>query len=82
MIPNHEGWHQLRIKMLSALLREITYRHHGDFQCLNCRHSFATENGESHIKVCEHKYYNVIVPTKDTIVPQNLIKHPLLFMQI
>ena len=31
MIPNHEGWHYLRIKMLSALLREITYRHHGDF---------------------------------------------------
>ena len=36
-------WHYLSVKKLSALLREITSKHHGDFYCLNCLHSFATE---------------------------------------
>ena len=36
-------WHYLAVKKLSALLRGITSKHHGDFYCLNCLHSFATE---------------------------------------
>ena len=44
MIPNRERWHYLAIKKLSALLREITSKYHGDFYCLNCFHSFTTEN--------------------------------------
>ena len=43
MIPNGEGWHYLAVKGLSALLRGITSKHHRDFYCLNCLHSFATE---------------------------------------
>ena len=43
MIPNGEGWHYLAVKELSALLRGITSKHHRDFYCLNCLHSFATE---------------------------------------
>ena len=51
MIPNGKGsedksegrWHYLAVKKLSALLRGITSKHHGDFYCLNCLHSFATE---------------------------------------
>ena len=45
---------------LSALLRGITSKHHGDFYCLNyvhgdfyclnCVHSFATEKKWNHIK--------------------------------
>ena len=35
-------WHYLAVKRLSALLRGIT-KHHGNFYCLNCLHSFATE---------------------------------------
>ena len=31
-------------KKLSALLRGITSKHHGDFYCLNYLHSFRTEN--------------------------------------
>ena len=31
------------VKILSALLREITSNHHGDFYCLNSLHSSATE---------------------------------------
>ena len=43
MIPNEEKWHYLAVKKLSTLLRGIISKHHGDFYCLNCLHSFATE---------------------------------------
>ena len=36
--------HYLAVKKLSALLKGITSIHHGGFYCLNCLHSFATEN--------------------------------------
>ena len=64
---NSEGkqWHYLKAKKLSALLRGITSKHHGDFYCLNCLHSFATERKlESNKKVCENKdFCNVIMPS-------------------
>ena len=65
MIPNEEGWHYLAVKKLSASLRGITSKHHGDFYCLNCLHSFATERKlESNKKVCENKdFCNVIMPS-------------------
>ena len=47
MILNEEkeGSHYLAvIKKLSALLTGITSKHDGDFYCLNCLHSFRTEN--------------------------------------
>ena len=51
MIPNREGWNYLAVKKLSALLKGITSKHHGNFYCLNCVHPFATENEhESHDK--------------------------------
>ena len=37
-------------KKLSTLFRRITSKHHGDFYCLNCLHSFRTEN-----KIKSHK---------------------------
>ena len=58
MIPNEEKewWHFLAIKKFFALLREITSKHNGDFNCLNCLHSFRTENKlKSHEKVCINK---------------------------
>ena len=50
MIPNKEkeGWHDLLVKDLLALLHEITSKHKGDFDCLNCLHSFRTENDIHH----------------------------------
>ena len=36
-------WHYLAVKKLSALLRGIIFKHHGDFYCLNCLYSFETE---------------------------------------
>ena len=54
MIQIEEGKHYLTVKKqhyikISALLREVMSKHHGGFYCLNCLHSFATENKrESH----------------------------------
>ena len=39
-----EGWHYLTVKKLPTLLRGITSKHNSDFYCLNCLHSFRTEN--------------------------------------
>ena len=63
VIFNGEGWHYL-----SALLRGITSKHHSDFYCLNCLHSFTTESKhESRNKVCENKdFCNIIMPSEDT----------------
>ena len=46
MIPNKEkeGSHYLTVKKLCTILSGITSKHHGDFYCLNCLHSFRTEN--------------------------------------
>ena len=58
MIPNGEGWHCLAVKELSVLMRGITSKHHGDFYCLNCHHSFATKGKrESHKKYVKIKIY-------------------------
>ena len=65
MIPNGEGWHYLVVKNPSA---GIMPKHRGDFYCLNCLHSFATENKhKSHKIVCENKdFCNVVMPSEDT----------------
>ena len=66
IILNGEGWH-VAVK-LSALLREITCEHQGDFYCLNCLHSFVKENKlESHKKVCKNKdSCNILMSWEDT----------------
>ena len=68
MIPNEEGQNYPSLKNLSALLRRITFKHHGGFYCLNCLHSFAAENKrESHKKVCENTdFCNAVIPFIDT----------------
>ena len=51
-ISKGEKWHYLAVKKLSVLLRGITSKHHGDFYCLNCFHSFQTGNKlQSHKRV-------------------------------
>ena len=47
-------------------------KHHGDFYCLNCLHSFATENKcESHKKVCKDKaFLNTVMLSEDTKILQ------------
>ena len=60
MISNGEKGrcHYLAVKTLSALLGEITSKHHTDFYCLNCLHSFATENKlELHKKIMQKQRF-------------------------
>ena len=67
MISDGEKWHYLAAKSLSALFRGITSNHKEDFHCLNCFHSYSTENKlKKHKKVCEnHDYCYVEMPEKD-----------------
>ena len=63
-------YHYLVVKNLSALLRRITSKHHGDFYCLNCLHSFATKNKlESQKKVWQKKIFcGLVLPTQKIII--------------
>ena len=73
MIGDGQKWHYLVVKNLSRLLRGITSNHKEDFCCLNCFHSYRTENKlEAHKKICEnHDYCHVEMPTKNN----NIIKY-------
>ena len=68
MIANGEGWHYLTLIKLSALLRGTTSKYHGDFYCLQCLHSFVTENKcESHKRVCKNiDFSNVVMSSEYT----------------
>ena len=44
MITDDKKWHYVAVKSSSALLREITSNHHGEFYCVNCFHYFRTKN--------------------------------------
>ena len=71
MITNGEKWHYIAlksertddgfnrpIKSLSRLFRGITSNHDGDFYCLNCLHSFRTDNApKKHERLCENNDY-------------------------
>ena len=58
MITDGEKWHYLAVKKLSALFRRITSKHDGGFYCLNCLHSFRTENKlKKHKNVCVNQDY-------------------------
>ena len=73
MISDGQKWHYLVVKNLSRLLRGITSNHKEDFYCLNCFHSYRTENKlEAHKKICEnHDYCHVEMPIKNN----NIIKY-------
>ena len=53
-------------KKLSTFLRGMTSKNHGDFYCPNCLHSFAENKRESHKKICENIFCNVVIPSEDT----------------
>ena len=65
MITDGEKWHYTALKSeptedgfnrptksLSRLFRGITSNHDGDFYCLNCLHSFRTDNALKNMKDC------------------------------
>ena len=39
-----ENWHYLTVESISALFRGITSNNNGDYYCLNCFHSYRTNN--------------------------------------
>ena len=67
MISNGKGWNYLAVKNLSAFLRGITSKQHGNFYCLNFLYSCTTKyKPQSHKKVFENKdLYNIIMPSED-----------------
>ena len=67
MISDDQKWHYIVVKYLSELLRRITSNHKEDFYCLNCFHSYGTENKlETDKRICEsHDYCHVEMPAKD-----------------
>ena len=70
MITDAEKWHYLVVNNLSRLLRGVTSKHHADFYCLNCFHSYRTKTKlEAHKKICENRdYCHVEMPIK-VIIP-------------
>ena len=67
MITDGKKWHYLTVKSLPALLRRITSKNNGDFYCLNCFHSFITENKlKKHYNVCKnYDYCYAEIPKED-----------------
>ena len=68
MITDGKKWHYLAVKSLSTLFRGKASNHNGDFYCLNCFHSYSTENKlKKHERVCnDHDYCHVEIPNEDT----------------
>ena len=69
MIRNEEKeWqHYLAVKRLSPLLYRKTSKHHDDFYCLYCLHSFRTEHKlKSSDKVCKNEDFCEISMTSET----------------
>ena len=73
MITDNEKWHYLAVKKLSALFCEITSKHHAYFCCLNCIHSFSTQNKLKEYKnVCKsHDYCYIEMPKDKSILKYN-----------
>ena len=66
MITDGKKWHYLAAKSLSALLGRIISSNNGDFYCLNCLHSYRTENKiKEHENVCENHDYCCIEMSKE-----------------
>ena len=73
VISNGKNSHYLAVKSLSRLLRGISSNHNSDYYCLNCFHSYRTENKLNvHKKICEnHDYCNIEMPSPNN----NIIKY-------
>ena len=59
--------HYLAIKRIPALLRDISSTHNGDHYCLNCFHSYRTEEKlKAHEELCANNNFILIkTSTKD-----------------
>ena len=73
MISNDQNWHYLVVKNFPGLVRGITSTPKEDLYCLNCFHSYRTENKlEAHKKICEnHDYCHIAMDTKNNNTIKN-----------
>ena len=64
MITDGKKWNYLALRSLQALFRGMSSNHNGEFYCLNCCHSYRTENRlKKHEKVFKnHDYCYVEMP--------------------
>ena len=60
-------WHYLAVKKISVLFTRLIPKHVGKDYCLNCLHSYRTENQlKKHYDVCNnHDYCYVETQKKD-----------------
>ena len=84
-----DTWHYIAIKRIPALLRGISSTHDGDHCCLNCFHSYRTEEKlKTYEELCiNHNFALIKMPTEDkkyisSTPGKNTLKTHLLFMQI
>ena len=61
-----DKWHYIAIKRIPALLRGVSSTHDGDHYCLNCFHSYRTEEKlKAHEKLCINNNFALIkMPTE------------------
>ena len=66
-VPTDDAFNR-PIRSLSRLFRGIAANNNGDFYCLNCLHSFRTENAlKRHESLCgNNDYCHAEMPTKDS----------------
>ena len=57
MITDRTKWHYLAVNSFSSLLRGVTLNNVGDSYCLNCFHSYRTENKLKNMK----KYVMIMI---------------------
>ena len=64
-MPTNDGFNR-SIKSLSGLFRGTTLNNKGDFYCLNCLHSFRSDNAlKIHERICKNNnYWEEVMPTK------------------
>ena len=75
-----KNWHYLAVKSISALFKGIMSNNNGDYYCLNCFHSYRTNNIlKKHERLCgKNDYCHVKMPKKDNkIIKYNHGDKPL-----
>ena len=86
MITDGEGsWYYLAIKSIPTLIRGVSFKHNGDFYCLNCFHSYRTSKKlKKHEKICiNHDFCQIIMPNDDnehisSVSGRNTLKNPFI----
>ena len=80
MVTDGKGiWHYNAIKSISALLKNVSSKHNGDFYCLNCFNSYRTRQKlEDHAKLCGNIDFSAIkMPEEKKIIRSNPGKNTL-----